>query len=648
MSLVRLERVSLAYGHRPLLDQVDLIIGSEQKLCLLGRNGEGKSSLLSLLTGAAKPDAGQIIFEKGVKVGFLPQDLPAADEKTAFDVVLEGLGTLGDSLKNYQRLIAQSGDASAALAEMDRLQEHIDAEDGWAKQTRVSQLLKRFQIGEEVKMASLSGGWRRRVLLAKALVNEPDILLLDEPTNHLDINTIRWLEQQLKEFRGALLFVSHDRAFVKALASGIIELDRGQLRAFQGSYNSYLIDKQKQLEDEARQAKLFDKRLSEEEVWIRQGIKARRTRNEGRVRALKAMREERRARLDRQGKSKMQISSGQLSGKLVIEATDITHRFDDGREVIRNFSTTVMRGDRIGLIGANGAGKTTLLRILLGQLSPSEGTVTLGTKLEIAYFDQLRAGLDPEKAVFDNVADGHEYVELNGQSRHVMSYLNDFLFTSERARTPVKALSGGETNRLLLARLFAKPSNLIVMDEPTNDLDVETLELLEEKLLEFDGTLLITSHDRAFLDQVVSSTMVFEGNGQVSEYVGGFQDWVRQTGGELVGEAQGLDADPAEQKTPEKSKTGISPKQQGGAKTPTKPKQKLSYKFQRELEALPARLEELEAAVEAQQTKLADPEFYGSDREIVEQETARLQTLEEELGEAMERWVELEEMAGHD
>ncbi len=639
MSIVRFENVSLAYGLKPLLNEVTFSIEAGDKLCLLGRNGEGKSSLMSLLTGEQQPDSGQLVFEKLLKIGYLPQDLPAADDQTVFDVVAEGAPEIAALLRDFNTLSVSSDEQS--VARLASLQDQIEAQDGWNFQTRIAQILKRFGLQAETRMRTLSGGWRRRVLLARALVDNPDLLLLDEPTNHLDINTIRWLEARLKEFNGAVLFVSHDRAFVKALASGIIELDRGNLRAFRGGYEDYLSDKKKQLEEEERQNALFDKRLSEEEVWIRKGIKARRTRNEGRVRALKAMREERKARLERQGNSQLKIAAAEISGKQVIEAREVSHAFDDGRWVIRNFSTTVMRGDRIGLIGVNGAGKTTLMRILLGKLAPQEGSVKLGTKLQIAYFDQLREGLNTEKSVFENVADGHDYVEVNGQPRHVMSYLNDFLFTAERARTPVKALSGGETNRLLLARLFAKPANVIVLDEPTNDLDVETLELLEERLGEFDGTILLTSHDRDFLDQVVTSTMVFEGGGRVAEYVGGFSEWVRQTGGELADES----AFSASGSGAHEGESTVEPSAVVSESRQVKPTRKLSYKLQRELDMLPKRIEELEAELAQLQQDIAEPEFFTREREHVQRVTQALSDTEADLAEAMDRWVELSEMA---
>ncbi|KZY42291.1 ABC transporter ATP-binding protein, partial [Oleiphilus sp. HI0050] len=593
MSIIRFENVSLAYGHRPLLDNVTFAIEEGQKICLLGRNGEGKSSLMSLLMKSSDPDSGVINFQKGLKVGALPQSMPDADERNVFDVVAEGLPEIGQVLSEYHHLI-NSQDEAADLQKLEKLQDRIESLNGWDFDTRIASMLKRFGLHESMQMKDLSGGWRRRVMLARALINEPDLLLLDEPTNHLDIETIKWLEARLAEYRGALLFVSHDRAFIKALASNIIELDRGNITAFNGGYSDYLKEKQRLLEEEERQNALFDKRLSEEEVWIRQGIKARRTRNEGRVRALKAMRDERKQRVNQQGKAEIKIAEAEKSGKLVAEAEHVSLAFDSGRKVIDDFSLTVMRGDRIGLIGANGAGKTTLLKVLLDQLKPTSGSVRLGSKLEVAYFDQLRGGLDFTKTVFDNVADGHDFVEMDGKSRHVMSYLNDFLFTAERARSPITALSGGETNRLLLARLFAKPANVIVMDEPTNDLDVDTLELLEERLAQFQGTLLITSHDRDFIDQVVTSTLVFEGEGKIGEYVGGYNDWVRQTGGRLPTEGQYTNDKDNAAKPLEKElvPTSSSTEKQSPAVSQNKPK-KLSYKLKLELEQLPAKIEKM-------------------------------------------------------
>jgi len=652
MSIVRFENVCLAYGLSPLLDEVSLAIEAGEKVCLLGRNGEGKSSFMRLLAKEIEPDSGALIFEKGLKVGSLPQTLPEADERSVFDVVAEGLSGIGHILAQYHALIDEQAHGESldagSLNRLHVLQEKIEAQDGWSFQTKIKNMLKRFGLGENQQMKALSGGWRRRVLLARALINEPDLLLLDEPTNHLDIDTIKWLEQQLKEFNGALLFVSHDRAFVKSLASGIIELDRGNIATFKGNYDSYLVDKQKMLEDEARQDQLFDKRLSEEEVWIRQGIKARRTRNEGRVRALKSMRNERKRRIEKQGKATIKIEEADKSGKLVVEVEGVSHAFSandaDGRLVIKDFSLTVMRGERIGLIGANGAGKTTLLRIMLGKLEPMSGSVKLGSKLEVAYFDQLRGGLDPEKTVFDNVADGHDFININGNSKHVISYLNDFLFTAERARTPVKALSGGETNRLLLAKLFGRPSNVIVMDEPTNDLDVDTLELLEERLNDFTGTLLLTSHDRDFLDQVVTSTLVFEGRGRVSEYVGGYQDWVRQTGGVMAVESQTVSGGGESNPSPDvKGKASISEVPVAAVSKPIR--KKMSYKLKLELEQLPAKIEALEEEVSQLQVEMAAGDFYSNEHALVEKTISRLAAAEQSLDEAEERWLELEESA---
>jgi ATP-binding cassette subfamily F protein uup len=643
MSIIRFENVSLAYGHRPLLDNVTFAIEEGQKICLLGRNGEGKSSLMSLLMKSSDPDSGVINFQKGLKVGALPQSMPDADERNVFDVVAEGLPEIGQVLSEYHHLI-NSQDEAADLQKLEKLQDRIESLNGWDFDTRIASMLKRFGLHESMQMKDLSGGWRRRVMLARALINEPDLLLLDEPTNHLDIETIKWLEARLAEYRGALLFVSHDRAFIKALASNIIELDRGNITAFNGGYSDYLKEKQRLLEEEERQNALFDKRLSEEEVWIRQGIKARRTRNEGRVRALKAMRDERKQRVNQQGKAEIKIAEAEKSGKLVAEAEHVSLAFDSGRKVIDDFSLTVMRGDRIGLIGANGAGKTTLLKVLLDQLKPTSGSVRLGSKLEVAYFDQLRGGLDFTKTVFDNVADGHDFVEMDGKSRHVMSYLNDFLFTAERARSPITALSGGETNRLLLARLFAKPANVIVMDEPTNDLDVDTLELLEERLAQFQGTLLITSHDRDFIDQVVTSTLVFEGEGKIGEYVGGYNDWVRQTGGRLPTEGQYTNDKDNAAKPLEKElvPTSSSTEKQSPAVSQNKPK-KLSYKLKLELEQLPAKIEKMESRIEELQALIVSPEFYQKDHEEIESVTAELAALEDELSLAMERWMELED-----
>jgi ATP-binding cassette subfamily F protein uup len=644
MSIIRIENVSLAYGARPLLEHVNLVIEAGQRYCLLGRNGEGKSSFLKVIQGEILPDDGEVIRDSAIRVATLPQALPESSDRTVHEVVGDGLGELGSWLLEYQALTS-GGDGRMAdpsvLNRIQRLQEQIEVRDGWRFQSRITQMLQRFGLVAEQRMNTLSGGWRRRVLLAQALVGEPDVLLLDEPTNHLDLLAIEWLENRLTEFSGALVFVSHDRAFIRKIASRIVELDRGQLSVFSGSYDRYLTDKQKMLEDEARQNALFDKRLSEEEVWIRQGIKARRTRNEGRVRALKALRRERAERLSVQGSASIRIEVAGLSGRIVAQLEGVSHAFD-GRTILQDFSLTVMRGDRIGLIGPNGVGKTTLLKILLGELVPDSGSVKLGTKVKAAYFDQLRAGLDLERTVLDNVADGHEYVELGGKSRHVISYLNDFLFTSARARSPVKALSGGETSRLLLARLFAQPANVIVMDEPTNDLDVDTLELLEERLNEFTGTLLLTSHDRDFIDNVVTSTLVFEGAGKVSEHVGGFSDWANFSGG--FGSLER-----ARQSVPPRTAvdTPRTDGRAGGDEPPVSraERRKLSYKLQRELEQLPARIEALEQHIVSLQQRIGSPGFFEQPHAVITETTEKLSQAEAELEHAMERWLELEEGA---
>ncbi|WP_250658489.1 ATP-binding cassette domain-containing protein [Alkalimarinus coralli] len=642
MSNVRFDDVSLAFGLKPLLDGVNFSVEAGERVCLVGRNGEGKSSLLKIVSGDVLPDSGVIRFRDGVTVGTLPQDIPDASDKTVFEVVAEGLDEVGGWIATYHELIEHASTESS-LVELERVQAKIEACDGWSLNNKVDHLIKRFNLDPDSKMNSLSGGWRRRVLLAKALVNEPDVLILDEPTNHLDIPAIAWLEKQLIDFRGALLFVSHDRSFIKRLATRIVELDRGNLTSWPGNYEGYLEGKAKLLEDEARQNALFDKKLSEEEVWIRQGIKARRTRNEGRVRNLESLRKIRQERREKQGKAKISLEEASLSGKLVAEAQNISFAYPGGSPLIKNLSLSVMRGDRIGLIGENGTGKTTLLKLLLGRLKPTEGEVRTGTKLDIAYFDQLRGALDPEKTVIDNVSEGREFLSIAGKDRHIISYLNDFLFTAARARSPVKALSGGETNRLLLAKLFSKPANILVMDEPTNDLDVDTLELLEELLTSFKGTLLITSHDRYFLDNVVTSTLVFEKEGRVQEYIGGYSDWVSYTGGfdELGKEAGNKKlADSSEGRDEKPESSSVT------TKNDVAKGKKLSYKHKLELEKLPAKIEQLEAKLDELQNETSDSGFYSQDHELVSAKLAELESVESELNDAMERWVELEAMSG--
>ncbi|MDE1460899.1 ATP-binding cassette ATPase Uup [Spartinivicinus poritis] len=637
MPLIRLSEISLAYGAMPLLENASLQLDAGERVCVIGRNGAGKSSLLKIVAGETPPDSGEAWYQPGVNIGFVAQALPDADQLTVFEVVAAGLAEVGDLLTEYHQLSMQTGE-SLDLKRLEQVQEAIEAKHGWQLHQRVEQVIKRLDLPADKKMAELSGGWRRRVILGQALVSEPDILLLDEPTNHLDILTIEWLEQQLKQFRGAVLFITHDRSFLQSLATRIVELDRGQLTYWQGDYQSFLDHKAHLLEVEARQQAEFDKKLAQEEAWIRQGIKARRTRNEGRVRALKALREERAQRRNVQGKAKIQVDSGETSGKLVLEAKDITHGYTD-KPLIKDFSLRLLRGDKIGLIGPNGVGKSTLLKLLLEQEAPQQGLIKVGTKLEVAYFDQLRDQLDLEKSVIDNIADGRETIEIGGQQKHVIGYLGDFLFTPERCRTPVKALSGGERNRLLLARLFSKPANVLVLDEPTNDLDVETLELLEELLINFTGTLLLVSHDRTFIDNVVTSTLVFEGNGVVSEYVGGYQDWLRQGGNfsALV-----------EAATERKSASSASNITTSSSKeTPIKPtstKKKLSYNLQRELDALPTEIDVLEAEQQTLTEQTNQPDFYQQPHDQVQPVLSRLTELEQLLEAKLERWAELEAM----
>ncbi|XUO89109.1 ATP-binding cassette domain-containing protein [Halomonas sp. KM072] len=636
MTLLRLEQLQLAYGTQVLLNRADLTVEKGERLALVGRNGTGKSTLLKLVAGDIQADDGTIWRAPGLKIGVLAQELPESSGMTIFDMVAQGLPEAGELLSEYQHLI---NDPDPDMTRMATLQTRLEAIDGWSFHQRIDVVLTRLGLPPEAEMSALSGGWRRRVALARALVSEPDLLLLDEPTNHLDLDTIAWLEEQLLAFNGAVLLITHDRAFLSKLATHILELDRGKLGRYPGVYAEYQERKQHELEIESRENALFDKKLAQEEAWIRQGIKARRTRNEGRVRALEAMRNERSQRRERQGTANLTVDSGERTGKRVVELKGVSQYFGDDT-ILRNVNLEVMRGDRIGFLGRNGAGKTTLLKILLGELAPSEGSVQLGTNLKVAYFDQLRAGLELEKTVYDNVAQGSDRVTVGGKDRHVMSYLQDFLFTPDRVRQPVKALSGGESNRLLLAKLFTQPANVLVLDEPTNDLDMETLELLEELLLDFDGTLLLVSHDRTFMDNVVTSMLAFEGEGCVREYVGGYTDWIRQ-GGKLPpapweGAAR-QQTEPTSAPAPEVVEKPVN--------EPARKSVKLSYKLQRELDALPAEIERLEQEVETLEQEVGDPGFYQQEATAV---TARLQALEkvqQSLETAMERWMELEAMA---
>jgi len=632
MALLTLRNVSLSFGGPPLLDGIDLQIEPGERLCLVGRNGTGKSTLMKLLNEELHADSGEVVRRQGLKVARLTQEVPADLRGEVFDVIAGGLGEQGALLAEYHHVSQQLADGDEKLlAKLERIQHELEACDGWQLNQRVEAVVSRLSLPAESEFADLSGGLKRRVLLARELVSEPDLLLLDEPTNHLDVAAIDWLEEFLLGWGGSLLFITHDRMFLQKLATRIIELDRGQLTSWPGDYETYLKRKAEALEAEAQQNALFDKRLAQEEAWIRQGIKARRTRNEGRVRALKAMREERRERRERTGKVKVEVTEAERSGKVVIEATNIGMAYE-GRTLFHDFSTAIMRGDRIGILGPNGVGKTTLLQVLLGKLPPQQGKVKLGTNLEVAYFDQYRAQLDEEATVVDNVAEGSDKVTINGKDKHIMGYLQDFLFSPERARSPVRSLSGGERNRLLLAKLFTKPANLLVMDEPTNDLDVETLELLEELLLDYQGTLLLVSHDRAFLNNVVTSTIAFEGKGELHEYVGGYDDWLRQR------------RTPQEQEA-KKSAAAPPPKPKAENKSAAKPV-KLSYKDQRELDALPKRIDELEGEIEALHATMADPGFYQQDGAVIAETKEKLEKLEGELSVSFERWEALEEMRG--
>jgi len=628
MLLIKLENAGLNYGTTVLLDNQSLELTSQDKLCLIGRNGAGKSSLLKVLSGQLELDDGNVWRKPGLKIARLEQDLPDADELTVYESVALGLGELGAIIQRYLAL-SRKVSTDAEIDQLAKLQHQIEAQEGWMIEQRIESILTRLSLDGSRTMGELSGGWRRRVALARALVCEPDVLLLDEPTNHLDVATIQWLEEQLKDFSGALVFVTHDRAFLEAVATSIAELDRGNITYFKGSLNDFYLYKEAKLAEEARHNALFDKRLAEEERWIRQGIKARRTRNEGRVRALKAMRVQRQERLERQGNAQINLSNATNSGKLVAELNNVSHGYE-GKLLIDQFSATILRGDRVGLIGPNGVGKSTLLKIILGQLRPDSGQIRVGTNLEVAYFDQMREQLNLNATPADNVAEGREFIELNGQRRHIISYLNDFLFTGERARTPLRALSGGERNRVLLARLFSKPCNLLVMDEPTNDLDVETLELLEEVLGGYEGTLLLVSHDRKFLNNVVTSTIAFEGEGRVVEYVGGYDDWLRQRDSRSLRTKESA-SKPSVSTTPNPETT--------------KKAKKLSYKFQRELEQLPGQIEQLEAAVAQLQEFIGQADFYRQDREFVETTLARMGEAEKKLEQAIERWMELETMS---
>ena len=626
MALIEIRKLDYSVGGPLLLEGVELSLEARERVCVVGRNGAGKSTLLKLIDREIRPDDGEVRVSPGVVVARLAQEVPQGTHGTIFEVVAGALGDIGMLLAEYHHLSHHLVD-DAAMRALSAVQARIEAANGWDLDRRVTQVLSRLELPEDDEFDSLSGGMKRRVLLARALVLDPDVLLLDEPTNHLDIEAIAWLEDFLRSFAGSVIFITHDRRFVRSLATRIIEIDRGALTSWPGDYENYLRRREERLHAEAQANALFDKKLAQEEVWIRQGIKARRTRDEGRVRRLEAMRRERSERRNQAGNVRMQAGSTQNSGRKVIEAKDVSYGYP-GRSLVAGFSTVVMRGDRIGLIGPNGSGKTTLLRLLLGQLEPQAGEVRLGTQLEIAYFDQHRAQLREDMSALDNVADGREFIEINGARKHAIGYLQDFLFTPERARAPISALSGGERNRLLLARLFAKPSNLLVMDEPTNDLDVETLELLEELLVDYPGTLLLVSHDREFLDNVVTSTLALEGEGRVGEYVGGYAEWLRQRP-QAVSMRPRNEADAA----------------RAAPLAPVQAKRKLSYKEMRELENLPATIEALEARIGELTAAMNDPAFFRQDAQAIVAANEVMAAVQAELDTAYARWQALEATA---
>jgi ABC transport system ATP-binding/permease protein len=640
MSLIRIQDGSLAFGHVALLDQVELNVENRERVCLIGRNGTGKSTLLNVLAGELQLDSGQVWRRDGLRIARLAQEVPGSADASLFEVVAAGLGNNSDLLARYHHAsaaLAEQGEkvTQAQLEAFGRLQAELESAGGWEGSQKVDAVLSRLDLPPDASMSQCSGGVRRRAMLGQALVSEPDLLLLDEPTNHLDIEAIEALEEALLGYQGAVVFITHDRSLIDHLATRIIELDRGTLRSFPGSYAAYLQRKAALLDAEADANRKFDKDLAAEEVWIRQGIKARRTRNEGRVRRLEAMRRERSERRGRQGNARMALERGEQSGKLVIEAENVSFGFDD-ELIVRDFSTLISRGDRIGIIGRNGTGKTTLLRLLLGDLQPTSGTIRRGTALNIGYFDQERMQLDEDRSVRDNLAQGSDQIEIGGKSRHVISYLADFLFAPARAQSPVKTLSGGERNRLLLAKLFAQPTNLLVLDEPTNDLDVETLELLEELLGDYQGTLLLVSHDRSFIDRTVTSTLWLSGDGNVEEHVGGYSDWQRYR-------ALHVDKPAREQGAKKPSPAASTP---GQTRTDTRPEavkpKRLSYKEQRELDALPDLIETLETQQQTLHARTADPAFYRSEPDAIAATLAQLSEIEEQLAAAYARWEAME------
>lgn len=636
MALLNLSNAYLGFGDHPLLDHTELHIEPNERVCLVGRNGAGKSTLMKVLAGEIQLDDGKLTLEKDIVVTRLEQDPPRHVQESVFDYVAEGIAHLSDLLKQYHHISQQmqTDYSDELLTKLSHIQAQLEHNNGWQFENRIQDTLKLLELDPDKKLCELSGGWVRRAALARALVADPDILLLDEPTNHLDVEAITWLEDLLLNFKGSIIFISHDRSFIRKMATRIVDLDRGKLVSYPSNYDLYLETKAEDLRVEELQNALFDKKLAQEEVWIRQGIKARRTRNEGRVRALKKLREERRNRREVQGSAKIQIDQSTRSGKIVFDIENASYEVA-GKTLLKNFSATIQRGDKIALVGANGCGKTTFIKLLLGELQPTSGTIHCGTKLEVAYFDQYRAELDLEKTVMDNVADGKQDIEVNGVKRHVLGYLQDFLFPPKRAMTPVKALSGGERNRLLLAKLLLKPNNLLILDEPTNDLDVETLELLEELLTDYQGTLIIVSHDRQFIDNTVQECFFFEGDGVVNKYIGGYFDAKQQQiqyHASLAANSQNVKKNEPLAIEPVKAE-----KPKAGQK-----KVKLSYKEQRELEALPAQMEALEAEMEALQTEVNSADFFSKEASYTQAQLQKLAEAEMALEQAFERWEQLE------
>ncbi|MDA3133066.1 ABC transporter ATP-binding protein [Atlantibacter subterraneus] len=631
MSLISMHGAWLSYSDAPLLDNAELHIEDNERVCLVGRNGAGKSTLMKILNREVGLDDGRLIFEQDLVVSRLQQDPPRNVTGSVYDFVAEGIEEQAEYLKRYHDVshLVMEDPSDKNLAELARVQEMLDHHGLWQLENRINEVLMQLGLNADMELAALSGGWLRKAALGRALVSGPRVLLLDEPTNHLDIETIDWLEGFLKSFQGCIIFISHDRSFIRNMATRIVDLDRGKLVSYPGDYDTYLLEKEEALRVEELQNAEFDKKLAQEEVWIRQGIKARRTRNEGRVRALKSLRRERSERREVMGSAKMQVEEASRSGKIVFELEDVNYGIE-GKTLVRNFSAQVQRGDKIALVGPNGCGKTTLLKLMLGQLNADSGRVHVGTKLEIAYFDQHRAELDPERTVMDNLAEGKQEVMVNGKPRHVLGYLQDFLFHPKRAMTPVRALSGGERNRLLLARLFLKPSNLLILDEPTNDLDVETLELLEELIDSYQGTVLLVSHDREFVDNTVTECWIFEGEGRIGQYVGGYHDARGQQASSALARA------PVVKKEPDVAVAK--------AETVKRASGKLSYNMQRELEQMPQRMEELEAALETLQSQVSDASFFNQPHDVTQSVLEKLASAEQELEAAFERWEYLESL----